>query len=114
MKIKKQDASSVAPLYYDQDGLCIDPLTKSSILGNNFQSVFANEDISTMSWLSRSSYPTMSHIAIHSSGVENLLGRLISHKAAAADAIPALLLCELSVEVAPATTSFTNVSFQFI
>ena len=51
-----------------------------------------------------SSYPTMSHITIHTSGVENLLRNLNPHKATGHVAIPAHLLCELSSEVAPALT----------
>ena len=54
--------------------------------------------------LNISSYPTMSHIAIHTSGVENLLGNLNPHKATSPDAIPAHILCELSAEVAHVST----------
>ena len=57
-----------------------------------------------------SSYPTMSHITIHSSGVENLLRNLNPHKATGTDAIPAHLLCELSAEVAPALTFVSQMS----
>ena len=46
------------------------------------------------------SYPTMSHSTIHTSGVESLSRNLIPHKATGPDAIPAHLLCELSAEVA--------------
>ena len=51
-----------------------------------------------------SSYPTMCHITIHASGVENLLRNLNSYKDTGPDAIPAHLLCELSAEVASALT----------
>ena len=104
MKSKKQDASGVAPLYDGKDDLCSDPLTKLNILSNHFQSVFTNEDFSTMPRLSMSSYPTKSHITIHASGVENLLKYLNPYKATEPDAIPARILCELSAEVAPALT----------
>ena len=73
MKSKKQDASGVASLYDGQDDLCSVWLTRSNILNEHFQSVFTNEDFSTMSRLSMSSYPTMSHITIHASDVEDLL-----------------------------------------
>ena len=53
--------------------------------------------------LNRSSYPTMSHITIDTSGVKNLLRRLNPHEATGQDAIPAHLLCELSNEVASAS-----------
>ena len=49
-----------------------------------------------------SSYPTMSHITIDTSGVENLLGKLNPRGAIGPDAIPAHLSCELSDEVAAA------------
>ena len=91
-------------MYDGQDDLCSDPLTKSNILGKHFQSVFTNEDFSTMPRLDMSSYPTMSHITIHASGVENVLRNLNPQKATGPDVIPAYLLCELSAEVAPALT----------
>ena len=49
-----------------------------------------------------SSYPIMSHITIHTSGVENLVRNLNPNKSTDPDAVPAHLLCELSAEVAPA------------
>ena len=49
-----------------------------------------------------SSYPTMYHITIHTSGVENHLRNPNPHRATGPDAMPAHLLCELSAEVAPA------------
>ena len=70
----------------------------------HLQSVFTNEDISTMPRPNSNSYPTMSHSTIHTSGVENLLRNPNPHKATGPDAIPAHLLCELSAEVAPALT----------
>ena len=51
-----------------------------------------------------SSYPTMSHIAIDASGMENLPRHLHPPKATGPGAMPAHLLCELSAEVAPAST----------
>ena len=111
VKSKKQDASGVAPLYDGQDGLCSDPLTKSTILGKHIQSVFTNENFSTMPRLNMSSYPTMSHMTIHASGVKNLLRNLNSHKATGPDAIPAHLLSELSAEVTPALAFVFQMSF---
>ena len=73
MKNKKQDASSVAHLYDDQDDHGSDPLTKSNIINKHFLSVFANEDISNMQRQNKSTYPSMSHITIDTSGVENLI-----------------------------------------
>ena len=53
--------------------------------------------------LNRSSYTTMSHITIDTSGVDNVLGKPNPHKATGPDdAIPAHLLCQQSTEVAPA------------
>ena len=66
--------------------------------------MFTNEDINIMPWLNKSSYPTMSHINIVTSGVENHLRNHNPHKATGSDAIPAHLLCELTAEVAPALT----------
>ena len=71
--------------------------------------MFTNEDISTVPRLNSSSYLTMSHITIDTSGVESLLRKLNPHKATDPDAISAHLLCELSAEVAPALTCFQNV-----
>ena len=102
VKSIKQDASGVALLYIDYDDPCSDPLTKSNISRKHFQSVFSNEGISTFPRLNMSSYPTVSHITIHASGVENLVRNLNSHKATGPDAIPAVHLCELSTDVAHA------------
>ena len=66
--------------------------------------MFTNEDISTMPRQNRNSYPTMSHIAIDASGVQNLPRNLNPHEATGADAMPAHLLCELSAEVAHVLT----------
>ena len=110
MKSKKQDASSIAPLYSGQDDDCSDPSTKSNISNKHFQSVFTNEEFSTMSGQNMSSYPNMSHITIHTSGVENTLRNLNPHKATGPDAIPAHLLHELSAEVAPALTFVFQIS----
>ena len=88
-------------MYVDQDDLCSDPLTKSNIL--NKHSVFTNEVISQiMPRLSRSSYPTMSHITIDTPGVENPIRN--PHNATGPDAIPAHILSELSTEVDHAST----------
>ena len=76
-------------MYAGHDDLCNDPLNKSSILNKHFQSVFTNEDFSTMPRLNMSLYPTMSHITIHTSGVDNFLRNLNPHKATGPDAIPA-------------------------
>ena len=54
-----------------------------------------------------SSYPTMSHITIHTSGVENLSRNLNPHRATGPDAH---LLCQLSAEVAPALISVFQMS----
>ena len=51
-----------------------------------------------------SSYLTMSHTTIHTSGVENPLGNISPYKATGPDAIPAHISCKLSAEVAPALT----------
>ena len=88
MKSKKQDALCVAPLPYGQDDL----LTKLNISIKHLQSVSNNDDVSTMPRLSRSSYPTMSHITIDTSGVENLLRNYIPHEDTGPDAILAILL----------------------
>ena len=60
--------------------------------------------------LSRSSYLTMSHTTIHTSGVENLIRNLNPHKATGPDVIPAHLLCKLSAEVAPALSFIFQMS----
>ena len=110
MKSKKKDASGVAPLNNDPVDLCTDPLTNSKILTKHFQSVCGNEYISTMPRLSWCSYPTISHITIETSDVENLLGKRIPHKATCLDAILTDLLCELSAEIAHALSFVFHMS----
>ena len=48
VKSRKHDAIGVAPLYVDGDDHCSDPLSIASILDKHFQSVFINEDFSTI------------------------------------------------------------------
>ena len=110
MKSKKQGALDIAPLFIEQDDLCSDLLTKSNLLCEHFQSVFTNEDFCTMPRLNMTSYPTMSHITIHSFCVENLFENLIPHEPSGPDAMPACLLCELSAAVAVALSFVSQMS----
>ena len=60
--------------------------------------------------LNMCSYPTMSHITIDASGIENLSTKLNPHKSLGPDAIPAHHLRELSAEVAPALSIVIQMS----
>ena len=111
VKSKKQDASGASPWNNDQDDLCSDKLAKSNIIDEHFKPVFTNEGISTMLRLSKSSYPTISHITIDASGVEKLPRKRNPHRDTGLDAIPAHLLCELSAEVTPALSFVFQMSF---
>ena len=62
------------------------------------------QDIPETNLLGTSTYPNMPSISVHEAGVYKLLRELKVHKASGPDQVPARLLKEISVEVAPAMT----------
>ena len=76
-------------------------LDKANILNDQFVSVFSNEDKSNLHNFGPSPYKDMPDIHISSAGVEKLLANAKPHNATGPDKIPAMLLKEAAVQLAP-------------
>lgn len=101
---KRCESSSVSVL--KKDGIShSDPKTKSTILNEQFWSVFTKGDLNTMPSLSGSPFPKMESFTISNNGVLKLLQDLNPHKAQGPDTIPSRFLKECAEEIAPALTS---------
>ncbi|KAK3094514.1 hypothetical protein FSP39_002723, partial [Pinctada imbricata] len=110
VKGKKQESTGVAPLR-SADGLIhSDSETKANILNSQFKSVYTREDLTTLPDKGPSPYSEMPPITITLNGVIKLLQNLQPHKATGPDSIPARLLKELSVELAPALSHIYQIS----
>jgi hypothetical protein len=57
-------------------------------------------------------YPTINNLNIHTKGVENLLQKLKVNKASGPDDLPAYILRETAVEIAPVLTAIFNQSLK--
>ena len=104
IKGKKQESSGLAPLRQTDGTLHSNPHTKADILNCQFKSVFTKEDMSSMPDKGDSPHNTMDPIIVTIPGVEKLLKNIKPYKATGPDSIPARLLNELSVQLAPALT----------
>ena len=104
IKGKKQESSGVAPLRQTDGTLHSNPHTKADILNCQFKSVFTKEGMSSMPDKGDSPHNTMDPIIVTIPGVEKLLKNIKPYKATGPDSIPARLLNELSVQLAPALT----------
>lgn len=65
MKTRKQDSSQIVTLRSKDGFLYSDTAIKTAILNEQFQSLYTREDLSALSDLGPSPYPTMSNITIH-------------------------------------------------
>jgi hypothetical protein len=104
IKGKKQESSGVSPLRQTDGTLNSNPHTKAEILNCPFKSVFTKEDMSSMTDKGDSPHNTMDPIIVTIPGVEKLLKNIKPYKATGPDSIPARLLNELSVQLAPVLT----------
>ncbi|XP_072016713.1 uncharacterized protein [Amphiura filiformis] len=103
IKAKRCDQTGTAPLR-DGNILHSDPKTKASILNRHFASVFTDDKSTTLPDLGPSPHPSMDRITVNIQGVIKLLQNLKPHKATGPDGIPARLLRETALEIAPAIT----------
>lgn len=81
IKSKSQESMGVAPLKDKNGFLRSDSQGKAEILGEQFQSVFTQEDITSIPDKGVSNYPDMPPITINETGVRNLLQKLNPCKA---------------------------------
>ena len=86
-------------------------MSKAEILNTQFSDVFIkNEESSSIPNKGPSPHPTAQNIRIDENGVKKLLLNLDQHKATGPDDIPARLLKEVAVEIAPIFTHLFQTS----
>jgi len=103
IKSKRRDQVSIPSL--EINGTTIsDTYEKVDLINHQFSSVFTQEDLSTIPDLGLSPYDGMSIDDITVEGVSNLLANLQGHEAHGPDNIPARLLKETAVNIAPILT----------
>ena len=99
-----KDTSGVAPLK-DNERLHADPKDKADILNRQYESTWTKEDTSDIPTPDGVPYPAMPDIKVNKEGVAKLLHKLNPSKASGPDLIPARILKELAVELAPFLTT---------
>ena len=100
IKQKRQDSQGVAPLY--KDGIrALDAKTKSNILNDRYCSVFTKDESSTIPDKGPSPHPDLEEVEVSTSGIRKLLEELNPTKASGPDQIPARILKECAVQIAP-------------
>ena len=95
-------------LFRDQGRLFSGAKDKADILNRQYQSVFTNEDTSSVPTLKGHPYPSMPSIYITVEGVASLLRKLNINKATGPDMLPARVLKLFAEELAPALTVIFN------
>ena len=99
IKSRKKDSTGVAPL--KKEGLTFsDSLNKANIMGDQFCSVFTQEDMSELPDLGQSRTPSVHPIKVNIKGVLKFLKDIKPHKATGPDNIPGRLLKEAAEELA--------------
>ena len=110
IKSLRKDTSDVAPLK-DNGRLHADPKDKADILNRQYESTWTKEDTSDIPTPDGVPYPSMPEIKVNKEGVTKLLHKLNPSKASGPDLIPARILKELAVEIAPFLTTIFQESF---
>ena len=109
LKSRKKDSTGVAPL--KKEGLTFsDSLNKVNIMGDQFCSVFTQEDMSELPDLGQSRTPSVHPIKVNIKGVLKLLKDIKPHKATGPDNIPGRLLKEAAEELAPGLAHLFQIS----
>ena len=94
------------------DGLATDSKTKANALNSQYQSVFTNEDTTTIPDKGTSPYPPMPDINITTNGIEKLLTNLNASKASGPDLIPIRILKEAAPQIAPVLQVILTQSYE--
>ena len=79
-----------------------DSVQKAEVLNDQFRKVFTQEDFTNMPALDNDSYPSMPEVTVSTQGVQKLLSKLQPNKATGPNDLPARVLKEFAVEIAPA------------
>ena len=100
---QKKDSGGIPTLKTDS-GLATTSTQKADALNSqyqNYQSVFTEEDTTTIPDKGDSPYPSMSNIIFSTDGIEKLLSKLKPRKACGPDLIPIRVLKETATQIAP-------------
>jgi len=100
VKAKRQDNIGIAPIKKGGK-LHSSPQDKANLISDQFQSVFTQEDTSSIPAPDGIPYPAIEDLQITTEGLEKLLNKVNVNKASGPDAIPNRLLKELSHELSP-------------
>ena len=91
IKSQRQDQTGIPPLHTDENTID-DDLEKTTILNNQFASVFTRENTNMLPILSGTPFPYMQNIEFSIQGVAKLLSNLKPNKASGPDKIAARFL----------------------
>ena len=103
IKSQRQDQTGIPPLHTDENTID-DDLEKTTILNNQFASVFTRENTNMLPILSGTPFPYMQNIEFSIQGVAKLLSNLKPNKASGPDKIAARFLKEMASVLAPSLT----------
>lgn len=110
VKSKKQESAGISPLLNKDGFLHGDSHSKAEILNHQFlQSVYTEEDLTTMPDKGPSPFDSMNDIQINEIGIIKLLKGLNQYKASGPDQIPTRFLKTCAAEISPAL----NLLFQY-
>ncbi|XP_062575423.1 uncharacterized protein LOC134237333 [Saccostrea cucullata] len=109
----KQDSSQIVTLKSKDGFLRSDIASKASILNEQFQSVYTQEDLSPLPDLGPSPFLTMDNITINERGILKLLQGLRPFKATGPDEIPAFILKQSAESIAPYLTRMFQLSLDY-
>ena len=104
IKSKGQETNGVPPLKNKEGFLKSDSQNKANILNEQFQSVYTQEDTSSIPNKGPSPYQPMRDITVNWKGVHKLLKGLKPYKATGPDSIPSFILKSAADEIAPILT----------
>ena len=110
VKSRRQESIGVAPLKDKNGFLKSDSQSKAEILGDQFQSVFTEEDTTSVPDKGTSPFPDMPPITVNAAGLRKLLQNLNPHKATGPDNIPAFVLKNTAPELAPLLSELFQLS----
>ena len=100
IKSKRQDSVGVSTL--KANGIiATEAAEKATLLNSQFSSVFTRENIEDIPNLPESPHPQMPNITITCKGTQTLLEKLNASKATGPDELPARVLKEAAIQIAP-------------
>ena len=107
----RKDNTGISPLK-EHGRLFSGAKDKADILGRQYESVYTQEDVSSIPEPAGEPYPPMKEIDISTEGVARLLRKVNPNKASGPDSIPARILKALADDIAPLLTIVFNKSLE--